>query len=273
MIDLVLAILSSALVSVMMRLGERHGKGRVSMLLCNYILCTALAAAFSGFKAGKGMTLTAGLGLFNGCLYLGSFLLLQRCIQRSGVILSSTFMKLGVMVPTVLSVIVFREQPGVLQVIGILLSVAAILLMNGGKAERVTGLAGLVILLIAGGVTDGMSMVYEHVGNAQNSGIFLLITFGTALMLCTVLTAVRHQRVTKADVIDGVLIGIPNYFCAMFLLSALGSVPAVIVYPCFSVGTIAAVSAAGLLLFGERLTKRQWAAMAVIAAALVLLNI
>lgn len=46
-----------------------------------------------------------------------------------------------------------------------------------------------------------------------------------------------------------------------------------IVYPTFSVATILAVTLAGVCLFKERLRPRQWAALAVILVALVLLNI
>jgi len=40
-------------------------------------------------------------------LYLGSFMLLRWNIRKNGVVLPATFMKLGVLVPTVLSVTVF----------------------------------------------------------------------------------------------------------------------------------------------------------------------
>jgi multidrug transporter EmrE-like cation transporter len=49
--------------------------------------------------------------------------------------------------------------------------------------------------------------------------------------------------------------------------------PAVIVYPTFSVATILVVTLAGVGLFRERLRKLQWVALAVILAALILLNL
>ena len=49
--------------------------------------------------------------------------------------------------------------------------------------------------------------------------------------------------------------------------------PAVIAYPTFSVGTILTVTLAGFLLFKERLSRRQWIALAIILCALALLNL
>jgi multidrug transporter EmrE-like cation transporter len=44
------------------------------------------------------------------------------------------------------------------------------------------------------------------------------------------------------------------------------------VFPTFSVGCIVVVTLAGLLLFKEKLTKRQGTALAMIMAALAMLN-
>ena len=94
-----------------------------------------------------------------------------------------------------------------------------------------------------------------------------------ALVLCVALMLYKKQRPGGYEVLFGVLIGVPNFFSARFLLRALGSLPAVIVYPTFSVATILAVTLAGVVFFREKLTRRQWAALGAILAALVLLNI
>ena len=69
------------------------------------------------------------------------------------------------------------------------------------------------------------------------------------------------------------LIGIPNFFSAKFLLGALAKLNAVVVYPSFSVATLLIVTLTGVVLFRERLSRQQWAALGAIVAALVLLNI
>ena len=83
----------------------------------------------------------------------------------------------------------------------------------------------------------------------------------------------KKERPGKWELLYGLLLGIPNYFSARFLLRALERVAAVIVFPTFSVGTILVVTLTGVLLFKERLGKRQWVAVAAILAALILLNV
>ena len=82
-----------------------------------------------------------------------------------------------------------------------------------------------------------------------------------------------HQRLCPADVLFGLLIGIPNYFSARFLLLSLSSVPAVAAYPTYSVGTIVLITLVGVLLFRERISRRQALALLMILAALALLNL
>ena len=83
----------------------------------------------------------------------------------------------------------------------------------------------------------------------------------------------RRQKPCLADVLFGLGIGIPNYYSARFLLLSLGEVPAMVVYPCFSVGTIIAVALVGAIALREKLNRRKLIALGVILAALVLLNV
>ena len=95
----------------------------------------------------------------------------------------------------------------------------------------------------------------------------------TALFLCCVLARVREQKISVTDAVFGLILGIPNYLSSRFLLISLSSVPAVIAYPTFSVGTIVIVSLVSLSVFREKLTGKQWTAIAIILLSLVLLNV
>ena len=77
---------------------------------------------------------------------------------------------------------------------------------------------------------------------------------------------------TLEALLYGFAVGIPNFFSARFLLGALEHLPAVIVYPTYSVATILLITLGGTLFFREHLKKHQWVALAIILLALVLLN-
>lgn len=277
MIYLCLAIISSAMTAVIMRLSAHKVTANISMLAMNYLTCLLLAAVYAEFRvfsfARTGFPMTVTMGLFNGVLYLLGFVLLQYNTRKNGVVLSSVFIKLGLLVPIVLSIFLFREMPTWVQSIGFVLAVGAIILINYEKGTSITGSKPtLILMLLAGGSGDAMSKVFEVYGPAGFGDTFLFYTFVSAGILCLLLVLYKKERFDKTALFFGVLVGIPNFFSAKFLLMALSYLPAVIVYPTFSVATILVVTLAGTALFKERLRKNQWVALMVILAALVLLN-
>ena len=279
MLYLILAIASSAMVSVIMRLSDRKVTGNIAMLTVNYLMCFLVAALYAGFgnlfPAAEGLGGAVLMGGINGLLYLAGFVLLQINVRKNGVVLSSTFMKLGLLVSLAVSVVFFHEVPDLKQILGFTLAVAAIVLINfkkeaGGKADFKLG---LILMLLAGGMADAMAKIFEELGNPALEPQFLIYTFLVALILCALLMVKKGQRPGKWEILYGLLIGVPNFFSAKFLLGALVHIPAVIVYPVYSVATILTVSMIGVLAFRERLEKRQWLGMGLILVALVLLNV
>ena len=278
MLFLILAVLSSAMVSIVMRVSSDKVSANLSMLAVNYLICSFLGALYTGFQLWPsdvpGFTTTLGLGAVDGALYLLGFAFLQANVRKNGVVLSAIFQRLGLLVPMVVSVFLFREIPETMQIIGFCVAVFAIVLINLEKEQTVMQFKlGLLLILLAGGGADVMAKLYEEWGNPALAPQFLLFTFGVALVLAVGMMLWKKERAGLRELLFGAAVGVPNYFCAKFLLASLETVPAVIVYPTFSVATILLVTLAGVALFKERLGKRQWAALGVILVALVLLNL
>lgn len=279
MIYLLSAIASSALVSIFMRMSERHIRNNMVMFTTNYAVCLILSRYYMGaiqlFTTEKGIETAIILGLVSGLLYLGSFVLLQKNMKYNGIMLSSVFMKLGILVPTLMAIFLFNERPKVTQLVGVIIAVAAIILINiekggiSGSGKRIW----LLVLLLGSGFTDSMANIYDKMGSAVLKDHYLFYTFFAALLIAFLMALIKKQRLNIRDLIFGILIGVPNYFSARFLLLALGSLPAVITYPVYSVGTIIVISLAGAVLFRERMSNQKVTALGLILAALVLLNV
>ena len=287
MIQLILSILSSAAIAVLMRLGDKQIKNNMVMFASNYIVCGVMSWAFmqkAGEAAsGTGSGFALGLGIIGGIMFLLSFVLLQFNIGKNGVVLASTFMKLGVMVPILMAVVVFGEDPGRYQLLGILLAIIAIIVINGEKSDetvhskseknQLSGKIWLIILLISGGFTDSLSNIYDKIGSADYKNQYLLVIFAVATVLSIVMAVVKKQRFTWVDAAWGIAIGIPNYFSARCVLYALASLPAIVVYPVYNVATILIVSLVGIFVFKENLSKRKLCGLVMIAVAIILLNL
>lgn len=277
---LALAFISSALVSIVMRMSSAKVKNNMVMFMANYAMCLLLSVLCgmridtAAFREGVGFAI--GIGILSGVLYLAGFLLLQINVRKNGVVLSSTFMKLGVLVPTIMAVVFFGEKPGVSTIIGFIIALIAIVLINtDGSDDRVAsrGRILLPLLLLVGGFTDSLANVFEKLGVSGQKDLYLACTFLVALLCSAALKVYRKQKLTAGDLLWGLLIGIPNYFSSRFLLLALSDVPAIIAYPVYNIGGILLVTCAGVLAFGERPGRRKYIALAMILIALVLLNL
>ena len=290
MVNLILAIISSSLVSIMMRVGEGRAKNNISMLSVNYFICMIFAFMYTGagnlFQTGEGLRIAIGLGTVNGFFYIFSLILFQNSVRQNGVVLSSIFMKLGIMMPLIISIILFKEMPSIIQIVGFVIAIAAIILINLKEKtpqdtlekteekllKNNTGKIGLILVLLGCGTADGMSKIYQELGTARFEELFLVFTFVIAFILSVVLVKVKKQKFTKNEFLYGAMLGVPNYFSARFLLKALGQIPAVVAYPTFSIGTIAVITLTGVAVFKEKITKLQMFAIGLIAIAVVLLN-
>ena len=51
-------------------------------------------------------------------------------MKYNGIVLSSTFMKLGVIIPTIMAIVAFGEMPTAMQVAGIALAIVAIIIIH-----------------------------------------------------------------------------------------------------------------------------------------------
>jgi len=203
MFFLVLAVLSSSLISVIMRLSADKVKGSLSMLAVNYVICMSLSAVYAGFDVlpvkAEGFSSALGLGVLGGVLFLAAFVLMQRNTMKNGVVLSSLYMKLGLLVPMVLSVAAFGEMPAAVQIVGFCLAVGAIVLMNASKGLRGGLQADLLLLLLVGGGADAMAKLYEEFGPAELNGQYLFYVFAVALVLCGALVMVKKEKPGKTS--------------------------------------------------------------------------
>ena len=207
-----------------------------------------------------------------GLLLVAGLALLQYNIHQHGVILSSLYTRLGVIVPIACSILLFHETLVWTQCLGILLAILSIIYYNQQKEQRLFGVS-LLLLLLANGTCDVMNKVFESIGNPHFNSQFLLIAFGSALLLSIVWLLKERGKITGKEIFFGLLIGIPNYFSSRFLLYSLQSVKAMIAYPTYSVMTIVIITLFGLFLWHEQITKKTVYGMMGILFSILLMNL
>lgn len=283
MLFLVAGFVCSALVSLILKVADRKDCNRYGMLTINYASCII---PFLLTQAGKPLpepdadfALCLGFAAVNSLFYLAGMVVNQLNVRRNGAILQSTFARLGVMVPTCLSIFLFGERPSLVQLAGIILVLFAFIIMNlpEDRAKEKSGATKpsfslLVSALLLGGLADSLLKVFQQYGNRTLEDWFMGATFLSASISCLVMTSVRKERIGRKEITFGLCLGIPNYLSSLFLLKSLSTVSAYIAYPTYSVGAILVVTAASCLIFKEKLTGWSMAGVAMIIPAVILLN-
>ena len=123
MLYLLMAVVSSAMVSILMRISEKYVRDSMVMFSANYAACMVISMIYMGdirspaFMTGTNIAVIPGA--VTGFLYLAEFILLQENITCNGVIFSGAAMKLGwALVPTIAAVLLFQERVKWLQLAG-----------------------------------------------------------------------------------------------------------------------------------------------------------
>ena len=280
MIYIILAVAASAAVTLVMK-AAGNGKGnRYGILLGNYLTCVFLALIQRRPAGLRPDSVTVLCGIIGGILFVAGLVMMQKSIPANGASLTAAFSKLGLLVPLLLSVAVFHERLTLTRTAGILLAMAAILVIHSAPSEPSSGKISTPLLagvLLGCGSGDAMAKVFEEIGEPAQESLYFLILFAAASLITYGLSVPETKRtglrIRKEDLLAGVAVGIPNYYSAAMLLKALDRLPAILAYPVCSAGSLVLIILLSGLLFRERLRSRTLKGILMILAALVLLNL
>lgn len=301
---LLLAIVCSASIALLFKHSETTGMNRYAVTTINYVTASLVsfgilvagrfsipddfspAASFAEIAAavqGAQSTLSpsgsvlwaAVVGLGAGAFFFLAFLYYQISVREHGVGLAGTFTKLGILVPMSLSLVLWQELPTAIQWTGIGLAVFSIVIVNwpAGRDLRESLRPALLLLFLFGGIAEFSNKVFQKHGLQDDKSVFLLFTFSTAFLISLGATLRKRIPVTRRDLAMGVAVGVPNLFSSFFLIRALDTMSAAAVFPAYGAGTILIINIVGVLFFGERLSRRERAAVALTIVALVLINL
>lgn len=283
MLFLLLATLASAGNALTMKFAGSRSTNTWSLLLFNYVAATTLSA-LSAVRSGLAVAEVAlpewALGLITGVLFVATFALLQLNVRENGAMVSSSLSRMGAVIPMVLSIALFGEYPSLAGAVGIVVAIAATVLLAVPKGQAPEGEAPassarmlLIPMVLAGGVADTMPKIFESTGNPAHEEAFILATFVTALAICLAMLLHAHEKPAPVDIACGAMLGVFNFFSTDLMLRALMELPAYVVYTGFSMGVVLVTFAANALVMHEKLSKRDYAAIVLVILALALINL
>ncbi len=297
MIYLILAILCSSSIAMIFKISEGRNLNRLAVTSFNY-LCASLVALFMllvdfpelGVGGGsfesvvlKNETLFSlnssvfwgiSVGVFAGVFFFLSFLFYQKSVRESGMSLSGAFGKLGILIPMLFSLVIWREYPRILQWTGIAMALLSILLLNWPFGRSGNGVkVSLILLFVSGGLAEFTNKLFQNYTVPGYKNVFLLSVFSSAFLISFLVLSKSRTQFKKREVLTGFLVGLPNLFSSFFLIAALESIKGSVAFPVYSAGSVALISFGGFVVFGEKLRRLEVFALAMVLLSLIMVNL
>jgi multidrug transporter EmrE-like cation transporter len=302
MIYLILAILCSASIAIIFKFSENKNMNRYVITTFNYVIASFISFIsmilnrgifkniegnfFYEFKeviidnnnstfSSQGSIIWALLlGFSAGVFFFLSFFLYQKCIKENGVSISGAFGKLGILVPVIMSIVLWREIPLFLQIIGMMIAFFSIILINfPQKGEKVKINYLLILLFLIGGTAEFSNKIFQKYALIEYKELFLFSVFFSAFIISFYFMIKKSNSIRKKDVFIGFLVGIPNLFSSYFLILALKDINTSIAYSTYTSGSIFIIYLFGIFVFNEKLKKNETIAILTIILALILMNL
>ncbi|GEM_PF-1844265 len=239
------------------------------------LLLTGFFLTFSFHSTAAALGCTAGF-----CHYFAvlSFFFLIRRGARLGI--SWTVITLAMIVPTAVSVAVWREIPSKLQWIALILAVGGIVLLGTGRAGGIEArkmekrdiiLLGTAFLLSSGGLTLQKTLIGLDLGIYR--GIYLISVYGTSFIISCIGCVIAGGFPSRRESLMGGLMGLGGAGNNWFLLLALSSLPGPVVFPFETCGSFILTILFAFAVFHEKISPRETAGLIVSFCALLLMSI
>ncbi len=215
------------------------------------------------------------LGAFTGILYFIGIIAMQLSVRDYGAGLAGMFSRAGMIIPILLSIVIWKEFPSPFQWIGIVLALIGVILANmqpDKAAKKFTIRLTLLLQFITSGLSGLMSKTFQTYGIIDYRNVFLLSVFTSAFIISLIYTYKTPKSWGFQELLSGFLVGVFNQLSATFLLLALNSLPAPIVYPLISAGSIVLINIMGMAFFKERLKRHELIAVGLTVIAVLILS-
>lgn len=215
---------------------QRRGCYAPAVLATNYLVVAGLLLLYH--LLGEGLNFSAPvllLGGVMGCSFIISMSLMTWALEVADVAAVLTAFRLAILVPIGASVLLWEEEVSAIQVTGMAMAAAALVLMTrpsshtGRGGWRNLGLAFMVFALQ--GISQTCLRWVHYAGlDAQRLHV-LFVTAATAGLLGALVVLIRRRQLVRADLHMGGGIGVYNLLALGVMLTALSAIPGTTFFP------------------------------------------
>lgn len=290
MLYLLGSILLTSYLTLAFKMCEKYGVSIFQAIVFNYITCVITGSVVNGsFPVNAEVVQTPWFrwACVMGVLFVSIFNVVGITAQKISVAVASVANKLSLIIPVVLSVYLYNETVAGWKLVGVLLALLAVVLTCYPQQKKTEEHHPThrkweyflpLILFVGSGLLDALinhvqkTYVTDANYNAYLiSGFLSAATIGITILLAQYIRG--KQQFSLKNLLAGIIIGIPNYFSIWCLVRFLKESPwqSSASIPVNNMGIVLFSSLVAWLLFKEKLSKLNWAGIALSLLAIYLI--
>jgi drug/metabolite transporter (DMT)-like permease len=287
MLFLFLSIVCSVLVSVQLKLAQRNGIATTEAIAWNYLAAASLCwLLLDPPLGGPALEQAPVISLAALSLLLpGIFLAMAASVKAAGIVRTDIAQRLSLVLSLLAAFLLFGEKADALKIAGLALGLAAIVCLVARSeplpdAARPAARWMLPLVVLAGYAS--IDILLKRIAVAGTPfAVSLLIAFTAAFVLMMALLIGQRvrggRRFTRAGLLTGLLLGATNFGNILFYIRAHQALPdnPAVVFSMMNIGVVVLGTLAGVVGFGERLSRLNKLAipLAVVAIGLIALSL
>ncbi|MFZ2863103.1 MAG: EamA family transporter [Ignavibacteriaceae bacterium] len=280
MVFLVLAIICSSSLALLLKYGSVRKTNIILLINGNYLTASVFALGLIIYKGGFHFSWSAVLfAAFLGIIFAETFVIYSKAISFAGTALATVSARLSIIIPVIFSIILFDEKPSQNIIIGFVLVLLTLYLFylslknHDSIADSVKKYFYLFLLLIGIGVVDFSMKIFERTFDIAEKETFVFMIFFFAFLYTLTRILSAKIKYDKPTFMIGLVLGLPNVLTIHFLLAALLTLPAIIVFPVQNIGVILLTAIGAYIFWKEKINLFGKIAIAVGIAAIVFLKL
>lgn len=212
--------------------------------------------------------------------YLSAGIFGLKAIAAGSLSLTSLITNCALVIPTFYSLLFLGENSSVFFFVGVAVLLAALILVNkSSESTPITGkwLLYVGISFIGNGMCSLSQTLQQNAFDGAGKNEFMifalvLVVIGSVIMMIT--QERKNIKVyVKLGTTKGLICGVANGIVNMLVMVLLGSMPASVVFPLITGGSIVFTYVISKLAFREKLSKRQTIGFVLGVISIVLLNL
>jgi drug/metabolite transporter (DMT)-like permease len=278
MLFLFLSILCSVTVGVIFKLSRNYNISVIQIVTWNYLFALVLCFfTFSLDLKAIDRAVPWSIYISLGILLPSIFLFLAASIKHMGIVKTDAAQRLSLFIPLLAAWLIFNEDFNLLKITAFLIGLPALLLILSKPAANTNNKwIYPAAVLIGFGVID---ILFKQIALYTNlpftTSLFVIFAIAFILMIVAILydIKIRKTRLSPINIFFGALVGAFNFGNILFYLKAhqaFADNPST-VFAAMNMGVIILGSLLGILVFKEKMSRRNYVGLALALVSIVLI--